>query len=796
MNEKMLELFSFLSRIEQSVQIRRKVLTDYYDYDPAKIFKRLDIENKGYITSEDIILFLSEHNIPYTDESVKLMILFYDMDFNGILSFPEFVSIIQNNNILLNKKKINLNLNNNKLSFNIEYCLTKIFEKEIELNQYIINILTEINKNINCNLLDIFKELSLNKDYISNRDIMNYLNNNQIDYSKSQINDIMKRLDINKDGKIDFNEFKYLFELTNNNKNRINFIRMNPYYNSNNFINNNNTYENNIYHNSGDLNEVNNINNNINDNNIEEGNIRINNNYHNEYYLNNNIKEIDNNNIIGINRLYQTQNPIENQNYEYNMNSATSPCCDCYLNHIQINDNNDNRYDNYSIKSFNNTEQDKYNKYNNNIIKNIEPYDAYYDVQNNNNNEINNNYISNNEENIINNYDNNIYNKNNYNINYEEFCGNYNNKDYIDNNYNCNYSNYNNNNNDYINNYNQINIYENNSNNSPIVSPEDKHISNSLSLRSSPLRKNPPNKNFNDINSIRSIYTNYNKDFSPYFSEQKNYDIMNQSNIENSESNNNNNNNYHRPLKRNRSEGNFIINKNNIFNKDFNSNNLFKKDKNILSKYFKLVMDGESQIELSKLNLVSRKDFNLINAFNLFDEQNKGYISFDDLKNELEFIGLTINDRDIQLLINRFNKNNKKTNIEYNNFCNGLLPYNSENKNKYNEKIFDKNNINVFSPTTRLYLKALINNMIDLENKLNKYKKDNIDIVNNNVIEILKEIDFNEKGNINIKEFIKFLKENDSYSSLKEVELLFSRYDKSKRNNITYDDIISDLNYI
>ena len=876
MNEKILELFSYLSKIEEAVQIRRKVLTDYYDYDPAKIFKKLDIDNKNYITCEDIILYLRHHNIPYTDESVKLLIVFYDSDFDGMLSFSEFVSLIQNNNVLLNKKKINVNLNpnDNKLSFNIEYCLTKLFEKEIELNQYIVNILRQINNNINNNILVIFKEISLNKKYISYKDIKNYLDNNHIEYTKTQIDNIMRRLDINKDGKIDFNEFDYLFGLTNLNNNILMSNINDQPYNSNILDNDNNNQYENIYENPYNLNEFNNINN-INDN-IEEkninNNININNHYNDEFYLNNsygtNPIQINNNNLIRHKELYRT--PIIEKNYKYNnINSFSTPCCDCILKHKQINNNNFKiREEPNFINSFNNIEQNKYYK---NNVKNIEPYDDFQI----NNNEMNNNYECNNEENLMintNNYNNNNYNNTKYNFNYNKDFNNsinnsynnnnYNNNDYINkdffnNSYNYNNSIYNNNNNSYINNYSPINeknnnnsyinnynpINENNNNNSYInnynpinennnnksyisdihlfqksKSPgKNGHISNSLSLRSSPLRRNPPHKKLYSVNTFHTNHSNYNKDISTYFYEQINDNIINQLNKDNVDinknHNNNNNNNYDSinsnsysnynfdyqpPIKRNRSQGNFIINKKNIYNNNIHSNNLISKDKNILSEYFKLIMEGESQIELNKKNLITRKDFNIKKTFNLFDEENKGYIAFEDLKNELEFMGLSLDDKDIELLIKRFNRNTGNI-IDYNNFYNGILPYSSENRNKYKEQNIDKknvNDINIFSPSTRLYFKALINNMINVEKKLNDYKKENIDIKNKNINDILNEIDFDEQGYININEFIKYLKEKDAYSSLKDVELLFSRFGKKKEDGISYDDIISDLNYI
>ena len=360
MDEKIFQLFSFLSKLEQATNARRKVLNNYYEYNPTKIFKIFDYEGKNYITPENIALFLNNHDIPFTDESLKLLFIFYDTDFDGVLSFQEFISLIQNDNILLNNKKINLN--NDELSFNIDYCLTKIFEKEIELNQYIINIITQINKNIDDNLLDIFNEISLNKKYIKREDIMNYLDNNKIDYTENQINDIMKRLDINKDGKIDFNEFDYLFGLTNPKnfkKYNLNF-RVQP---MNNYINNNNDYQN-------ILNDF---------SNNENYNI---NNCNKQFDMKNNINQ---NKSLMENKLYQT--PLLTQNNGYCIHCIDLPCCICHYdcndnqvksNNFSSNLSNNNLIDNNDNNKYNYINNKMYNEeLNNNINNNFESKNEY-----------------------------------------------------------------------------------------------------------------------------------------------------------------------------------------------------------------------------------------------------------------------------------------------------------------------------------------------------------------------------------------------------------------------------------
>ena len=606
----------------------------------------------------------------------------------------------------------------------------------------------QIQKNIN-NIFYLFKELSLNKDYITNEDIIYYLDRNKIDYTNNQINDIMKRLDINKDGKIDFDEFEYLFGLANpKNKKTISYYK---FYPSNNYINNkeSNNYQNCFGHNKNNFNN----------------------------YIDINYKERKNSDM----NKYSYQESVLNQN-----NCFCSYCfCPINFNCIHkkkkidqyLDYNNQNYYnDSYNNNFISNNIEDL--EYSNNLssnttkniqINNFEFKDKFNLLFSNDLNQLLNN------NNHYNNDINNIYNKKNYIYDYDN-----NNEEKCD-----NTSKINNN----IYNYTELtklnsseHIMNNIKNNvlSQSLTPNRKgQISSSLSLRVSPLRKYfSGTKNINNMNN--NIYEQHNYN-------QQNIDIID-----------NNIFNYNK-LKRNHSQENFIVNKKKKFQNDisYNSNKEFiSKNDNIL-KYFQIIMKGESQIELAKINLISRGDFNFRNAFNLFDEQNKGYITFEDLKNELEFIGIDLQNLEVQLLMNRFNKSNDTGNnfICYNDFCNAFLPYEQKYININNEKISENNEIKVFSPTTRLYMKGLIKDMSNFEIKLNKFKKENLDY-QINIKNILKEIDFNEKGFFNKNDLISFLKEKDAYTSLIEVELLFKRLDKKSKGKIRYEDFLLDSKYL
>ena len=806
MEEKILQLFSFVSKLEQATQVRRKVLTDYYDFNPQKIFKILDTENKSFINSDDIFQYLEIHHIPYTEESVQLLILFFDTDFDGVLSFQEFVPLIRNENSLVNKKNnININVYDN-MSFNIEYCLTKLFEKEIELNMYIINILSQINNNKEISLQEIFRIISMYKNYITSNDIRNFLDNNKIEYSESQINDIMKRLDINKDGKIDFNEFKLLFKISNkiiNNNNDSNNI--NNYNNINSNKNNNGNYYFDYHRNDNNIKNDNNYNSSL--NNEYKRNMNEEENIENEDYNKNQIYD-----FIRDNENKQILSPTRNNNNnKYRNYCFTTPCCECRANQNLINDYNieNNKY-NYSI---NNNNSDYYFKYN----ANCKNYIQNNDITNSEcNDDILNNNMPYNDCNEFNDdIDNNCYDNSIMNNNYEfpnEYCFQNNINNYEINDFYC-CDNDNTNNENCQNLANQVD-YNNNKcqNNESIYTPfRIENISDTLSLRTSPRRMQPPDESRKDNYNHRSTY------FSPFYHRRPkksdkinhNYDVDNSNIRSNSEYNFS-----YKPknIKKARSQHDLRINRDNIVHSNYNNNysnsdnnnNSFEKEKKILCHYFKLAMEGESQIELTKVNLILRKDFNCNNFFNLFDEENKKFITFDDMKNELEFIGLPMKNIEIQLLINRFNKTNNNNSdneeeniIEYDNFCSGLLPRSNKYEDLCNEKIKNRNinESNVFSPTTRLYFKTLIKSMVDLEKKLNKFKKQNIN-KDTNFIDVLKEIDVSEKGYFGINELIRFLKEHELYSCYKDSELLFNRLDKKERNKVSYDDVFTDLYYL
>ena len=221
-NFKICQILMELSECERSVEITRRVLMDSAEFDPFLIFKKLDIENNNYVSPKDLINYMSLKNINIFLEEAMFIIFFYDKDLDGLLSYDEFLNLILSKNPkALNNKKDICFIKKNEISYKIEFSFTKLIEKEIKLVQKMMNYLNILK----CDLHEIYHQMkSININCITKESLKNYLEKNNVSFLDSDLNFIFNRLDINKDGKIDYKEFHSFFGFPNcfyNNQNDI-----------------------------------------------------------------------------------------------------------------------------------------------------------------------------------------------------------------------------------------------------------------------------------------------------------------------------------------------------------------------------------------------------------------------------------------------------------------------------------------------------------------------------------------------------------------------------------------------
>ena len=137
----LINIFLALADGERTVEINRQILSDNFDFDALKIFQTLDSKGKNYIDASDLVNYFNLKGISISNIEAQLIILFYDQNFDGVLSFEEFNYLIQSEKSL---RKFLRKTNDTELGINIDYSLSKLLYQELQLSKNILDLLENI----------------------------------------------------------------------------------------------------------------------------------------------------------------------------------------------------------------------------------------------------------------------------------------------------------------------------------------------------------------------------------------------------------------------------------------------------------------------------------------------------------------------------------------------------------------------------------------------------------------------------------------------------------------------------
>lgn len=95
----------------------------------------------------------------------------------------------------------------------------------------------------------------------------------------------------------------------------------------------------------------------------------------------------------------------------------------------------------------------------------------------------------------------------------------------------------------------------------------------------------------------------------------------------------------------------------------------------LLVDYLIELIDIGRQFESVKMDLACCQDFNLMDAFSVFDELGKGYVGLEEFTNKLRSLDLTVqpNIAEVQLVYRRYNKSGDGL-LKYSEFMHALSP--------------------------------------------------------------------------------------------------------------------------
>ena len=210
-----IKLLLTLSDQERQVEINRQVLAQNLDFDAYQAFRYIDTDNKNSMDSENLLNFLNKNGICASLDELQYLILFYDENQDCCLSYTEFLNmILSDNNYSLRKlarERVGSTLPNINLPFNVEYSIVKLLEKELYLIREISCLINFLKSKCDFNTHELYHLIKGNNEFIKPENIKNFLLKNSVKFNDDDIRNIMKRLDFNRDSKIDYCEFHKFF---------------------------------------------------------------------------------------------------------------------------------------------------------------------------------------------------------------------------------------------------------------------------------------------------------------------------------------------------------------------------------------------------------------------------------------------------------------------------------------------------------------------------------------------------------------------------------------------------------
>jgi Ca2+-binding EF-hand superfamily protein len=166
-----------------------------------ELFRLLNKDRKDYLNVNDFRAFLG--NIDYSEDHLRQFIHNYDYDKDYALSFDEFATVLKFTKTI---NYINEDKGNSSEIFN------KLLIKEFELISNLAKIAKELLNSKDFTTYEAFLLVQNNVlKYIDDESLKGFLSKNGNTMDDKHIATIMKRLDLDKDGKVSYDEFQNIF---------------------------------------------------------------------------------------------------------------------------------------------------------------------------------------------------------------------------------------------------------------------------------------------------------------------------------------------------------------------------------------------------------------------------------------------------------------------------------------------------------------------------------------------------------------------------------------------------------
>ncbi len=205
------------------------------------------------------------------------------------------------------------------------------------------------------------------------------------------------------------------------------------------------------------------------------------------------------------------------------------------------------------------------------------------------------------------------------------------------------------------------------------------------------------------------------------------------------------------------------------------------------------IIRAENEIEREKINLALKADFNLTDAFKIFDVNYCGHITVTELREGLAAIGVFPTSEELDLFITRYDTTGDRrlTMREFSDACLALDAYyaNMAERRGSNHRYPLYRRDDCYLPDTQLQFRALWRTHFRTEVVAESVRQRLQRQPYFNVYEAFNSLDQNDNGAISREEFKRLIQSRGFYVSEKEATEIVEKMDKNKNGRVSFAEV-------
>ncbi|CDW74571.1 ef hand family protein [Stylonychia lemnae] len=206
----------------------------------------------------------------------------------------------------------------------------------------------------------------------------------------------------------------------------------------------------------------------------------------------------------------------------------------------------------------------------------------------------------------------------------------------------------------------------------------------------------------------------------------------------------------------------------------------------------------DKDTEAIKCILALKTDFNLEEAYKIFDNQNRGTINLREFEEAMNIMSIYPRREEIQLLFQLYDAD-QDGKLNFNEFCAMVLPLDKNyaslivGRNNYHDSR-DYSRGNCFIPETQREFLSVLNHLLQAQMRSEQVRKLLEQRKNFDVAQSFQSLDKSKNGQISKQDIKQFLEERHYFPSDKDLAFLMKRFDKNQDQIISYSEYIQELN--